>query len=70
MKNFFKSLFVLVLLAVLPFGLLYVLELYITDFKVLQMVRTDGFQLVYIMYAIVALFFTGIDYVMSRDVKQ
>ena len=62
MRNFIKFLATLFVLAMLPFAILYVLEIYITDYSAVKVVETQGFHIVYVMYAVVCLFILGIDY--------
>ena len=69
MKKFLKFLSVLFVLAMLPFAFLYVMELYITDCKALNVVKRDNFHIIYIGYFVVCLFITGVDYALTRDPK-
>ena len=67
MKKFLKFLSVLFVLATIPFAFLYVMELYITDYKALNVVKRDNFHIIYIGYFVVCLFITGVDYALTRD---
>lgn len=69
MRKFFKFLSVLFVLAMLPFALMYVLELYILNFKIENVVKRDNFHIIYIGYFVVCLFITGVDYALTRDPK-
>lgn len=67
MRNFIKFLATLFVLAMLPFAFLTVLELYITDYKAIDVVKKDNFHIIYIVYFVTCLFITGIDYTLTRD---
>lgn len=67
MIKFIKFLFTLLFLAVLPFAFLHVIELYLTDYKTINVIKGDNFHILYIVYFVTCLFITGIDYVLSRD---
>lgn len=67
MIKFIKFLFTLLFLAMLPFTFLYVMELYLTDFKVENIVKQDNFHIIYICYFVVCLIITGVDYTLPSD---
>lgn len=67
MRKFFKFLSVLFVLAMLPFAFLYVMEIYLIDFKIESVVKRDNFHIMYIGYFVVCLFITGVDYALTRD---
>lgn len=67
MIKFIKFLFTLLFLAMLPFAFLYVMELYLTDYRAINVVKRDNFHIIYIAYFVVCLFITGVDYALTRD---
>lgn len=67
MKNFIKFLATLFVLAMLPFTFLTVLELYLTDYRAINVIKGDNFHILYIGYFVVCLFITGIDYALSSQ---
>lgn len=69
MIKFIKFLSVLFVLAMIPFAFMYVLELYLIDFKVENIVKRNNFHIIYIAYFVVCLFITGVDYALTRDLE-
>ena len=67
MRNFIKFLATLFVLAMLPFAFLTVLELYLTDYRAINVIKKDNFHIIYIGYFVVCLFITGIDYALSSQ---
>ena len=67
MRKFLKFLSVLFVLAMLPFAFLTVLELYLTDYRAINVIKGDNFHIIYIGYFVVCLFITGIDYTLSSQ---
>lgn len=67
MRKFIKFLSILFVLALIPFAFLYVMELYLLNFKVENIVKRDNFHIIYTGYFVVCLFITGVDYALTRD---
>lgn len=67
MRKFIKFLSVLFVLAILPFAFLYVMELYLTDYRAINVVKQDNFHIIYICYFVVCLIITGVDYTLPSD---
>lgn len=67
MVKFIKFLFVLFVLAMLPFAFLAVLELYLTDYRAINVIKEDNFHIIYIGYFVVCLFITGVEYALSSQ---
>ena len=67
MKNFIKFLSVLFVLSMLPFAFLSVLEIYITGYSAISVVKRDNFHIIYISYFVLCLFITGIGYAIDNQ---
>ena len=62
MRKFIPFILNLCILSILPLALMYVLQIYITDFDPIHVMEKDYAQWAYYVYLCVVLFFVGIDY--------